>query len=143
MRSEKKTSLNGSRRYALDTSFLIYHYYKGDERTLELLHNGITNYVTLSEVLYILCRYENLKKALSYIEGIVKSVSIAPSSKISLIAGQFKCKYPIALADCWVLATAKVYRVPSLFAFKEKEIVKHLDLIKKEVEIVFLDEIID
>ncbi|MCD6510742.1 MAG: PIN domain-containing protein [Thermoprotei archaeon] len=134
--------MNGSKKFALDTSFLIYHYYKGNKKTSELLRNGVINYVTLSEVLYVLCRYENPKEALSYIEEIVKLASIAPSSKVSLIAGQFKCKYPIALADCWVLATAKVYRIPSLFAFKEKEIIKHLDLIKKEVGVVFLDEIV-
>ena len=142
MKKEKENFSSGLKRFALDTSFLIYHYYKGNRETFELLRNGVVNYVTLSEVLYVLCRYENLKKALSYIEEIIKLASIAPSSKVSLIAGQFKCKYPIALADCWVLATAKAYGIPSLFAFKEKEILKHLDLIKKEVEIIFLDEII-
>jgi len=143
MKNGKKISSSGSRKYALDTSFLVYHYYRGNVLTERLLSNGIVNYVTLSEVLYILCRYEGLNPALNYIRKVVKLASIAPSSKVSLVAGQFKCKYPISLADCWVLATAKVYGIPSLFAQKEKEIIKHIEAIRSEVEIIFLDEITD
>ena len=134
--------MSGLRNYALDSSFLIYHYYKGDDATNDILKTGLLNLVALSEALYVICRKEGVTTSLNFVKEISKAVKVAPSERIAPMAGQFKCKYPISLADCWVLATSKVFKVPALFAFKEKELVAHIDTIRGETEVKFLDEVI-
>ena len=134
--------MNGPRNYALDGSFLIHHHYKGDGTTNDILKAGLLNLVALSEALYVICRKEGVATALNSVKEISKAVKIVPSERIAPMAGQFKCKYPISLADCWVLATSKVFKVPALFAFKEKELLAHIDAIRIETEVKFLDEII-
>lgn len=122
--------------YALDTSILIVYYYK---RNLSyIIENGFINLHTLSEIFYIICRTEGLDSAVKYVKELLKIVKIVPSSELVYIAGQFKCKYRISLADAWTLATAKVKKVPALFAIKEREIIDIFDELKKEVEIEFL-----
>jgi len=134
--------LSGPRSYALDSSFLIYHHYKGDDATNDILKAALLNLVALSEALYVICRKEDVSTALNFVTKISKVVNVVPSERIAPMAGQFKCKYPISLADCWVLATSKVFKVPALFALKEKELVAHIDAIRVEVEVKFLDEVI-
>jgi len=80
---------------------------------------------------------EGVEEAARYIQEIVKTVKIVPSHELALVAGQFKCKYRISLADAWVLATAKVKNIPALFV-KEKEVLDILDKLKDEVNIEFL-----
>lgn len=133
--------LNGQRKYALDSSILIQKYYVKDQLTQSIIQNGVTNLVALSECYYIICRKENNKAALNYIDELVKTVKIIPTEQIIKIAGQFKCKYPIALADCWTLATAFALKINAIFAFKEKELVKNYDDLSKEVKIDFFEDL--
>ncbi len=121
--------------YALDTSVLIVHYYRKDLG--EILKRGYINLHTLSETFYVICRIEGVEEAARYIQEIVKTAKIVPSHELALVAGQFKCKYRISLADAWVLATAKVKNIPALFV-KEKEVLDILDKLKDEVNIEFL-----
>lgn len=109
--------------------------------TEALVGSGIINLVTLSEVLYIVCRGEEASKALSYVEELAERSKLAPSELVAPVAGQFKCRFPVSLADAWVLATGKVMNVPCLFAHKERELISHLAAIRKEVEVHFLDEL--
>ena len=134
--------MNGQRSYALDSSFLIYHHYKGDSTTNDIIKAGFLNLVALSEALYVICRKEGVVTALDFVKETSKIVKIVPSERIAPMAGQFKCKYPISLADCWVLATSKVFKAPALFAFKEKELLAHIDAVREETEVEFLDEAI-
>jgi len=129
------------RNYALDSSFLIYHHYKGDGATNDILKAGLLNLVALSEALYVICRKEGVATALNFVMEILKVVKVVPSERIAPMAGQFKCKYPVSLADCWVLATSKIFNVPALFAFREKELLTHIDAIRRETEVEFLDEL--
>jgi len=133
--------LNGSRRYSLDTSFLTYHYYNRETKTSRILSSGALNLTTVSETLYVLCRTEGLEKSLQFIKDVYKQAQLVPSERLVAVAGQFKCKYPISLADSWVLATGKILRIPALFAHREEEIINHLESISKEVEVAFLDEV--
>ena len=135
--------MTGSKQYALDTSFLIFHYYRPGVQTTKILCNGVLNHVTLSETLYVLCRKESISRSAEYIKQIVKqSYSIVPSEDLMGLAGQFKCRFPIALADCWTLATARQNQIPCLFAMREDEIIKQLVKLQEEVRIVFLDQLI-
>jgi len=99
------------------------------------------NEVTVSEALYVLCRVEGFRSALNFISDVARKATIPSLGSIALVAGQFKCKYPIALADCWVLATAKVNGVPALFESREEEIAKRLSEIEQEVEVKFLEDL--
>ncbi|MEM2902695.1 MAG: PIN domain-containing protein [Candidatus Bathyarchaeia archaeon] len=133
--------MSGSRNYALDSSFLIYHHYKGDALTNDILKAGLLNPVSLSEALYVVCRKEGVATALNFVMDALKTVRIVPSERVALMAGQFKCKYPISLADCWVLATSKVFNVPALFAFRERELLAYIEDVRRETEVKFLDEV--
>jgi predicted nucleic acid-binding protein len=133
--------LSGLRSYALDSSFLIYHYFKQDDKTERILELGFINPVVLSETFYVLCRKVGLNNALSFVAKVSKEVKTAPLERLIAMAGQFKCKYPLSIVDCWVLATSRALSIPALFAFKEKELLVHLDELGEEVEIQFLDEI--
>lgn len=79
--------------------------------------------------------------ALNFVMDALKTVRIVPSERVALMAGQFKCKYPISLADCWVLATSKVFNVPALFAFRERELLAYIEDVRRETEVKFLDEV--
>ncbi len=119
---------------------LIYIYYKGSDIINDelLSKRSIINDVTLSECGYVLCRKEGVEKAVLFLKKCHEMFIIAPSSKIYPVAAEFKCKYPISLADCWVLATAKIYNASALFLHKEREIEEIFDVISQDVNISFL-----
>ena len=122
--------------YAIDTSALIVNYYRG---VLEdTLSQSYVNLHILSETFYVICRSEGVDKALKYVQEVAGKARITPSEEIALIAGQFKCKYPISLADAWTLATAKRNGVPALFGVMEREIIDVVEELRKEVKIEFL-----
>ena len=135
--------MSGSEKFALDSSVLLFDYFAGGSKTVtELLSESVLNEVTISETLYVICRMDGKEKASYYVEKCAKAVhAIASSEIISPIAGYMKCKFPVSLADCWALATAKAFKVPCLFAFRETEILKNLDAIDREVRVKFLDEL--
>ncbi len=133
--------MNFQKSYALDTSFLIIHKYSPSPLTHKLLLKGYLNIVTISETFYVICRRNGVKEAASFIGETLKRAKLVPSGGIALLAGQFKCRYGVSLADCWTLATAKWKNIPALFGVKEKEILKYLDQLIKEVEVTFLESI--
>ncbi|MBS7637436.1 hypothetical protein KEJ49_00880 [Candidatus Bathyarchaeota archaeon] len=75
-------------------------------------------------------------------EELAERSRLAPSELVAPVAGQFKCRFLVSLADAWVLATGKVMNVPCLFAHREKELTSHLIAIRREVEVHFLDELL-
>ncbi len=105
------------------------------------MRNSLTNLVTLSETLYVVCRNDGIDKATKFVNECMQQAVVVPSEGVATLAGHMKCRYPISLADCWTLATGKVSRVPCLFAFRETEVIRNLDLITREVQIKFLDEL--
>jgi len=134
--------LSGSERFALDSSILLFNYFSGRPgRAAELIRNGLVNLVTLSETLYVICRIDGVAKASRYVEEWAQQTEVASSERVAPLAGHMKCRYPISLADCWVLATGKAFNLPCLFAFRETEILRNIDLIRREVQVRFLDEL--
>ena len=135
--------LNGSESFALDSSVLLFDYFcGGSQRVRPVLKEGLLNDVTIAETLYVICRTDGEENAANYVEKCARTVrAIAPSEKLSRLAGSMKCKFSISLADCWVLATGIVFKVPCLFGFREAELVKNLGAISDHVEVKFLDEL--
>ncbi|GAF94552.1 unnamed protein product, partial [marine sediment metagenome] len=54
-----------------------------------------------------------------------------------------KCLNPIALPDCATIALALKNDVPALFAMKEKELTKRIDDKAFEINIYFLEELLN
>jgi len=135
--------LNGSESFALDSSVLLFDYFcGGSERVRQVLKEALLNDVTIAEMFYVICRTDGEEKAGNYVENCARAVrAIAPSEKLSRVAGSVKCKFSISLADCWVLATGIVFRVPCLFGLREAELLKNLGAISNHVEVKFLDEL--
>lgn len=134
--------MSGSERFALDSSVLLFDYFAGrPEKTARIVRKSLLNLVTISETLYVICRIDGIESASRFIEDRAKEVELAPSERIAPLAGHMKCRYSISLADCWTLATGKAFDIPCLFAFRETEILRNLDLIRQEVQVKFLDEL--
>lgn len=135
--------MSGLESFALDSSVLLFNYFAGgSERVRQVLKQGFLNEVTISETFYVICRTDGKEKAESYVEECAKTArTIAPSDRLSRLAGSMKCKFSISLADCWVLATGIAFKVPCLFGLRETEILKKLDAISHDVEVKFLDEL--
>ena len=106
--------MSGSPRYAIDTSIIIVRYYDKKRVATRIFQQGYVNAVTISEALYVLCRKENWDKAESFIREQTPGLTVIPSAEVVSLAAAFKCKFSIALADCWTLATAKHKKVPAL-----------------------------
>lgn len=55
-------------------------------------------------------------------------------------AGKAKLNYSLALTDCYVLATSKIYSCKALFKKCEREMLKNIDALRKNYEILFLED---
>mgnify|MGYP000038164652 CR=1 FL=1 len=54
--------------------------------------------------------------------------------------GLVKMKYGLALTDCYVLASSKVYGGKAVFKKREREMLKHISEIEKNYQVVFLED---
>lgn len=59
---------------------------------------------------------------------------------LAIEAGRAKLNYDLALTDCYVLAASKIQRCKALFKKREKEISRSVDLLKREYQILFLED---
>lgn len=108
---------------------------------------AIIPHPVFAETYYVLARiYEKLniknpeQKAKNFIEWLYRSpnFSVAESSlELVILAGSIKMRFNLALTDSYVLASAKLYRAKAIF--RSKEILKNLEEITKEYDIVFLE----
>ncbi len=100
--------------------------------------------------MYILCRKLNFeftenKKDLLLRSGMIKIID----TKILMEeASKLKCKYPIALgkypialADCYTLALAKLFNCIALFAKEESEIKSIIEKKSLKIPVVFLEKL--
>jgi predicted nucleic acid-binding protein len=96
----------------------------------------------VSELFYILCRRRGNTFASEAVENFLRTnyVSILSSDEIDIEAGRYKCSRTISLADCYVLAIAKVQNASAVFAQKEAEIAKELYRRPFDVKLLFLEE---
>ncbi len=84
------------------------------EELLEKSKNGkirlFMNWINIGEIYYIVQRRESLKKAIETI-FLIKQLPIDKvgyEESLILVAGDYKARYPIAYADAYCLATAKI-----------------------------------
>ncbi len=95
----------------------------------------------LCELLYVLCRRIGWRKAKRKLHLLIKSstVRFIPTSALWLESARIKCKVPIALPDCLIIAAARVTRGIALFARREKEIANAVERGQLKENIAFLD----
>jgi len=143
---------------AIDTSVIIeYIDLKGElheqaqavfSATLNGKLEGILPHPILAETYYVAERlYRKLQienpqiVASKLIEWLYRLPTIIiPSGDINLAieTGKAKLNYGLALTDCYVLAASKIYNCKALFKKPEREMLKNIDILKKEYQIIFL-----
>lgn len=103
-------------------------------------HTIFFPHTSLSEAYYVLCRRRGAK----YADGVISVFldgdygEILTSTEIDMVAGKYKCERAISLADCYVLAAAKLRHATALFAKTESDLLGEMERRTFDVEIAFL-----
>jgi len=106
--------------------------------------------IILSEVLYVARKIygkvglSNPKdKAVRLVRWLYQHPNIrvvGRNLRLIVLAGLIKTKYHLAMSDCYVLALAKLLKAKPLFRKKEKEMMKHMNTLRRLYGIVFLED---
>ncbi len=126
------------------------------ERTGELVRSSIftdsaketrTAYcsgATVAELFYLLCRRKGPRFARGTLDTVLGSgyLSRFSSKSLDVEAGRYKCSRSISLADCYVLATAKLLNAAALFAKREDDVVREIKKAPLDVRILFLEDLV-
>ncbi|MHA1358408.1 MAG: PIN domain-containing protein [Candidatus Helarchaeota archaeon] len=122
----------------------------GDETDLfkAIINNNITPMTTSLAILeaeYILCRKIGRELAFEKVDNLIDSNYI----KIELLenflrdVSIIKCNNPIAIPDCATIALATKNKIPAVFAKKEEELKKPLEIKAFEIDLFFLEDFIN
>ncbi len=130
--------LRESRSLVLDTSVLLGYFMNEELSIISLLDKYIFNEDSLltlyghnllmTEIYYILCRVKGISEAENVINTVEKIINIVDESWLFKKAGQIKCKYPIALSDCFSISLGLFQNCP-IFFLEERELSR--DVIQK------------
>ena len=81
----------------------------------------VLNQLTLTEIFYIHCHSHGPVKAEELLADIGSTCNVLPTERLVQLAAKLKCRYPIALSDCYSIASGIVSKYPVLF-MNEREI---------------------
>lgn len=100
----------------------------------ELVKGAVDAYaarLSLTEAFYVACRLWGRETAEERILLLLDSglVEIVEDEHLWVYAADCKCRIPVALGDCFTLATAKLYAATPLFLRPEREITRNLERI--------------
>ncbi len=122
----------------------------GDESDLfkNILNNEIapmTTSLAIIETEYILCRKIGRQRAFEKVDNLIDSnfINIHSLEKFLRDISILKCNNPIALPDCATIALATKNKIPALFAKKEGELKNPLVIRAFEIDLFFLEDLID
>ena len=98
---------------------------------------------TVAETFYILCRRKGPGYAQDTIATVLESgyLSRVSSNELDVEAGRYKCARGVSLADCYVLATAKLMHAAALFARREDDIKRESERDPFDVQLIFLEDL--
>ncbi len=68
-------------------------------------------------------------------------ITVLSSRELDAEAGKYKCERNLSLADCYVLALAKLLDATAVFARRERELAKELLRRPLDVEVLFLEDL--
>ncbi len=98
----------------------------------------------LAEVFYTLCRRKGVNFAKESVTTFIQThyCTFEDSDDLAIEAATYKCERAVSLADCYVIALAKLRGSTAVFARKEKELVSEMRRKKFDVPILFLEDLI-
>lgn len=98
--------------------------------------------VSLSEVVYILCRRIGYEKSISAIRSVIDTqyFDVVQSTPLYELAGRYKCERALSIVDCYSLALGKHLGLPILFAMRETELAREIKRKAFDVKLVFLHD---
>jgi len=122
----------------LDTGIYIEYFMLKENKIKKMLREQLFSedseiiirghYLIKAEIYYIMCRKIGRDKAEEYVKDIEDFITFTSGEFLVQIAGRIKCKYPIALSDCFSISLGYFQNCP-IFFLEEKELSK--DLIEK------------
>ena len=117
----------------LDSGIYIEYFTTKESQIKDLIrdtifteHSNINlhgHYLLKSEIYYIICRFLGMQESENIIKNLEKFINFIGGDFIFNTAGRIKCKFPIALSDCFSIATGVFFNCPILF-LKESELSK-------------------
>ncbi len=132
--------------YAVDAGVLIDLVYDTDEgKTLReaVLDESVsllTHEYAVLELRYIICRRLGRDEAWARVEKLLASgyIIVDEASNLMEDAAVLKCERHISLPDCFTLALARKYKAIALFASREAELVREMEINPFKARIQFL-----
>ena len=99
--------------------------------------------VAVSELFYVLCRRRGERYAREVVEVLLAGgrPAVASSDEVDIEAGRYKCGRSVSLADCYVLAVAKVLKAAAVFGKREDDLARELRRKPFDVDVVFLEDL--
>ena len=104
----------------------------------------------LAETYYVATRlYQKLKienpgsvasKLIEWLYRLPTTIIPSEGTNLAIETGKAKLNHGLALTDCYVLATSKTHNCKALFKKTEKEMRKNIDALKKEYQLLFLED---
>jgi len=104
----------------------------------------------LAETYYVATRlYHKLKienpqnvasKLIEWLYRLPTTIIPYGDTNLAIETGKAKLNHGLALTDCYVLATSKTHNCKALFKKAEKEMLKNIDALKKEYQLLFLED---
>lgn len=145
-----KQTLRNNTDLVLDTGIYI-EYFEPKKSELKTILNEIlftetaeillySHFLLKSELLYILCRKLGKNNAKTKVKGLEPFINFVSGDFLYNIAGEIKCKYPIALSDCFLISLSHLHECPVLFLEERElseEVVKQInDEFKTQIQII-------
>ena len=119
----------------IDTGIFIEYFKQGERElkktlrehlfseTSEITING--HYFIKAEMYYIMCRKIGKVKAEKIIKDIEEYINFVSGEFLYEIAGEIKCKYPLAISDCFSISLG-IFQDCPIFFLKEKELTEEI-----------------
>ena len=129
----------------LDTGIILNYLTDPDADSTKWLDNNIlveesfftihSHQINKIELLYLTCREKGIEEASKLIKSIEEFIYFHDELELNELVWKIKCKYCIALADCFTIATGLFLESPIFFK-KEKELTKAvINSLKKDFNV--------
>lgn len=119
----------------IDTGIFIEYFKQGERELKKILREHLfseTSEITINghyfikaEMYYIMCRKIGNVKAEKIIKDIEEYINFVSGEFLYEIAGEIKCKYPLAISDCFSISLG-IFQDCPIFFLKEKELTEEI-----------------
>jgi len=109
-----------------------------------LLHPILAETYYVATKLYRKLKLENpqllASKLIEWLYRLPTTIIPSENTNLAIETGKAKLNHGLALTVCYVLAISKIYNCKALFKKPEREMIKNMDILKKEYQIIFLED---